>query len=98
VGFMAAVVEEDSTAAEEEGLVEAVGTSLAGVQDALMVAVAFAAAGREWRREWAETRMAGWAETRTAEWAEVRTAGAEARMAGWADMGVVQRRRPPEIG
>ena len=83
MGFMAAVVEEDSTAAEEEGLVEAVGTSLAGVQDALMVAVAFAAAGREWRREWAEARTAGWEEAPTA---------------GWADMGVLRRRRPAEIG
>jgi len=91
-GFMAAAVEEDSTGAAVGfmAVAEAVGTSLAGVEDALMAAGAFTAAGREWRREWAETRTAGWA--------EVRTAGAEARTAGWADMGVVRRRRPPEIG
>ncbi len=40
----------------------AAGTSLAGVEDALMAAGPFPAAGREWRREWAEARPAGWAD------------------------------------
>jgi len=61
--FMAVVAEEGSTGAEEEGFtVVAVGTSLAGAEDALMAAGAFAVAGREWRRGWAEARTAGWAD------------------------------------
>jgi len=59
---MAVVAEEGSTGAEEEGFtVVAVGTSLAA-EDALMAAGAFAVAGREWRRGWAEARTAGWAD------------------------------------